>query len=142
MFVPVVPLFVEEPSDAEQAQATLTPGEVASFLAEQVRSLEQKISTVTSTLPADTSAVISGAEARVCITLSHVCDIVGALGQGVDYIEHMLRQQLYAAVGKQISSADFVAFNRFQNCKLFREDMQPLPFFLRRAALRSARWLG
>lgn len=35
--------------------------------------------------------------------------------------------QLYAAIGKEISSEDFAAFKRFHNRKLFREDAQVIP---------------
>lgn len=59
-----------------------------------------------------------GQDAHVCICSLHISDIVSGLVEGVNYIEHMLYQQLYAAVGKEVTSADFAAFNKFHNRKV------------------------
>lgn len=125
VFVPVVPLFIEVEGGG---QVTLEQSDVASFLSEQTRTLVEKSTAVGNTLPSDPTGVVCGQDAHVCICSLHISDIVSGLVEGVNYIEHMLYQQLYAAVGKEVTSADFAAFNKFHNRKLFREDVQPLPF--------------
>eukprot|EP00961_Rhodomonas_salina_P205053 2767986-Rhodomonas_salina.1 len=127
VFVPVLPLFVQDTDAAELGQLTFNPADVASFLDHTCQSLTSKVAGVQSRL-AEPGGIITEAEACICICVDHIIEVVSALTQSVDYIEHMLRLQLYAAVGNEITSADFAAFDRFHSRKLFIDDAQPLPF--------------
>uniref|UniRef100_A0A7S1KV23 Uncharacterized protein n=1 Tax=Alexandrium catenella TaxID=2925 RepID=A0A7S1KV23_ALECA len=46
----------------------------------------------------------------------------------VDYIESLLRKQLIAAIGKEVSPADFAEYMCFHNRKLFADGYAPVPF--------------
>mmetsp|Transcript_39995 Transcript_39995/g.94934 ORF Transcript_39995/g.94934 Transcript_39995/m.94934 type:complete len:941 (+) Transcript_39995:62-2884(+) len=138
VFVPVLPLFVQDTDAAELGQLTFNPADVASFLDHTCQSLTSKVAGVQSRL-AEPGGIITEAEACICICVDHIIEVVSALTQSVDYIEHMLRLQLYAAVGNEITSADFAAFDRFHSRKLFIDDAQPLPFSyaIRRSPMHS-----
>jgi hypothetical protein len=119
VFVPVLPFF-EKPAgaaiaDAEPAadgRAAATPvlpaADVNRFLAEQKRSLAECLATVAAAFPAPTVAkVASQDEASLIVTLLHASEVAEQWRQGMDYIEHMLRTQLVAAIGKEVGPKDF-----------------------------------
>lgn len=54
--------------------------------------------------------------------------VIQQLIDGFDFVEDMLRNQLLAAVGQEITPGDFAAYMRFHNRKLFRPEFEPQPF--------------
>jgi hypothetical protein len=46
----------------------------------------------------------------------------------VDFIEHMLRQQLISAIGKELTPKEFGEYMKFHNRKLFKPIYTPKPF--------------
>jgi hypothetical protein len=50
------------------------------------------------------------------------------LSEGLDAIEEMLRQQLIAAIGKEVGPVDFTNYMVYHNRKMFRPQYVPVPF--------------
>lgn len=143
LFNPVVPLF--EPREAvppaEQtscdalvpvatvgvSKALLSIGEVNSFLEEQKRSMTNKCTELAAIFPRD-EKIVTMAEAAIMLTVLHAKSISQYYSDGVDYIEDMLRKQLIAAIGKEVTPVDFANYMTFHNRKLFRDEFQPQPF--------------
>jgi len=97
---------------------------MAPFLAEELRSINEKFDQVKAVLPSD-GRLITFIAGRLVITLQHAMDLGEALLNGVDYVEDMLRKQLIAAIGKVLTPADFSNYMRFHNRKLFKEEYAP-----------------
>lgn len=55
------------------------------------------------------------------------CQVKRQYVQSINYIESMLRQQLIAAIGKQVTPDDFADYMRFHNNKLFNQEFKPKP---------------
>ena len=102
-------------------------GDVPAFLQEQQRSIQEKITDLAKTFPAD-NTLITIAEATIVLVSRHIIQISQSLLDGVNYIESMLRKQLFAAIGKEVSPVDFANYMRFHYRKLFRPAFQPRPF--------------
>jgi hypothetical protein len=51
-----------------------------------------------------------------------------SVAEGVDHIEAMLRKQLIAAIGKEVTPVDFNNYMHFHNMKLFKAQYQPKLF--------------
>eukprot|EP01032_Pedospumella_encystans_P018056 gene18056-20567_t len=136
IFNPVVPLFEEGPK-SEQAlvvgedssahpSVALPQPVVNQLVQEQRRSLAAKCTQVASLFSAttETSAhkgLFHSSEATLMVVMLHLQDYHGLYRQGVDFIEHMIRQQLIAAVGKELTARDFAQYMTFHNRKVFKE---------------------
>jgi hypothetical protein len=113
----------------ETSLVTLKSSDVNAFLIEQLRSLKERVEALTGTFPsADTGKVISAAEVQIMVCLRHIQDLSQYLSDGVDCIEDMLRKQLISAIGRELTSADFSAYAKYHNRKLFRGEFEPRPF--------------
>lgn len=125
VFVPVVPLF-EEPRGGE-AQGVIPVAYANTFLAEQRRSLAERCAELARVFPRD-SSVITAVEASLLVTLAHAADVCLQYNDGVELLESMLRKQLVAAIGKDLTPADFTAYMDFHHRKLFKPEYRPQPF--------------
>src|SRR5690606_15143502 len=65
---------------------------------------------------------------QLLVILLHSKLIGEAHSQSVDYIEDMLYKQLVAAIGKEVTTADFTNYANFHNNKLFRPEFRPRAF--------------
>lgn len=103
---------------------------VNSLLREEQRVLHDKFSAMDTTFPpaSNTTTLISAAEGRLLVSLLHTQQICQQHVDAVDYIEDLLRQQLVAAIGKEVKPSDFAGYMRFHNNKLFQERYRPKPF--------------
>lgn len=129
VFVPVVPVF-EEPraGDAGQGAGGVLPSSnLNTFLAEERRSLFEKCRALGAAFPKDGS-VITAVEACLLVTLRHAQQVCRQFANGVDYIEDMLRKQLVAAIGKEVTPADFGSYMDFHHRKLVASPFRPQPF--------------
>lgn len=145
VFVPVLPLF-EERSQAALAGADegasnalvpaaplpasdvlMTRSDLNRFLDEQKRSLTEKCAAMAKVFP-DGGALVTVAEANLLVTVLHAKDITGHYFDGVNYIEAMLRKQIIAAIGKEVTPVDFANYMVFHGRKVFREEYQPRAF--------------
>lgn len=130
VFVPTVPLFEGE----RQRGATPAPGEgvlplafADAFLAEERRSLDEKFAELARAFPRNES-VITFYDASLMVGVLHIRNICQHHANGVQYIEEMLRKQLIAAIGKELTPADFSAYMDFHCRKLLRPQYRPQPF--------------
>lgn len=123
VLVPVLPLFEEASGDASVLPASLA----IAFLAEEQRSLAETCRGLGAVFPRDGS-IITAVEAALLVTLQHVGLVCTQLDESVAYVEHMLHMQLVAAIGKEVTAADFTAYMEFHQRKLFAPPYRPQPF--------------
>eukprot|EP00475_Leptophrys_vorax_P007974 TRINITY_DN15106_c0_g1_i1.p1 TRINITY_DN15106_c0_g1~~TRINITY_DN15106_c0_g1_i1.p1 ORF type:complete len:946 (+),score=278.82 TRINITY_DN15106_c0_g1_i1:56-2893(+) len=149
LFVPVIPLFVEDNNSSDNNLPKITTGdekapaevgesstskgihfkpqEFSVFLNEQVRSIVTKREEVDKVFPLN-EGVINSVEANIIIILSHSSQISQEFYDGVEYIESMLRQQLMSALGKEIRQEEFDEFMDFHYRKFFLPQYEPKQF--------------
>eukprot|EP00927_Polykrikos_kofoidii_P042043 TRINITY_DN35910_c1_g2_i1.p1 TRINITY_DN35910_c1_g2~~TRINITY_DN35910_c1_g2_i1.p1 ORF type:complete len:1030 (-),score=152.33 TRINITY_DN35910_c1_g2_i1:159-3248(-) len=113
------------------SRTLLSVADANKLLEEERRALGQHCKESVKEFPAHESAVI------LAVVLHHTELVACQLRRSLNHIESMLHRQLEAAIGKQVSPANFDAYMRFHYRKLFLEDFQPLPFSY--AVRRSAR---
>ncbi len=123
VFVPVLPLFDENAS----AEGVLPGAYAGAFLEEERRSLAEKCRALASAFPRD-GTVITAVEAGLLLTVRHMGEVCRAYAGAVGYIEGMLRSQLVAAIGKEVTPADFTAYMEFHHRKLMAPPYRPRPF--------------
>ncbi len=124
VFVPVVPLLEGRTSGAEG----VLPATFASvFLAEERRSLAEKCRALSAAFPSDGS-LVTAVEAGLLVTLLHAGEVCEQFSLAVDHLEDLLRQQLIAAIGKEVTPNDFNAYMEFHHRKLFKPEYRPQPF--------------
>ncbi|CAM9214091.1 unnamed protein product [Chrysoparadoxa australica] len=136
VFVPVVPLFEEGGSTPDTRTAPmLSLSDVAAMMQEQERGLGEKLSELRKTF-GSAAGLITIHEASLCLLLQHTRTIAVALRDGVDFVEDMLRKQVVAAIGKEVTAQDVAEYMRFHNRKLFAPGVMPRPwhFDVRRGA--------
>ena len=131
IFVPAVPLFEGERHARGGAPAAgegvLPLAFAEAFLAEERRSLDEKHRGLARVFPRNDS-VITVVEADLLVTLLHVRQICQHYANGVQSIEEMLRKQLIAAIGKELTPVDFTAYMDFHCRKLLKPQYRPQPF--------------
>ena len=122
IFVPVLPLFEARHDGGEQALDFAN-----AFLAEQQRSLASKCRDLAKVFPSGDS-VITAVEASLLVILLHARRLCQSYADGIGYVEDMLREQLIAAIGKELTPADFAGYMDFHHKKLMRPEYGPRPF--------------
>lgn len=132
VFVPVVPLFEGERiaidgGEPPKGEGTLPLAFADAFLHEERRSLDEKLRSLAKVFPRNDS-VITVVEAGLQVTLLHIFRVCQHYANGVQYVEEMLRRQLIAAIGKELTPADFSAYMDFHCRKLLKPEYRPLPF--------------
>lgn len=130
-------LAVRLPADLREDGPLMGVVDTNCFLGEEVRHLREVRAEVGRALPENTSA--SASEARLAITLSHCEHVCGQWAEAMDYIEGLLRQQVIAAIGKEVTPADFKEYMEFHNRRLFAPAFLPRPFSfaVRRSGVHS-----
>jgi hypothetical protein len=123
IFIPVLPLF----DGSASADGVVPVGFIPSFLAEQQKSLAAKCGELGRVFPRDAS-VITVTEASLLVIVMHAADLCQQFFNGVEYVEAMLRKQLIAAIGKEITAVDFSHYMDFHHRKLLRPGARPQPF--------------
>eukprot|EP01062_Namystynia_karyoxenos_P084369 TRINITY_DN990_c0_g1_i3.p1 TRINITY_DN990_c0_g1~~TRINITY_DN990_c0_g1_i3.p1 ORF type:complete len:927 (+),score=309.94 TRINITY_DN990_c0_g1_i3:91-2871(+) len=99
------------------------------FLAEQQRSLGAKAEELAKVLPAaEAGELISAPWGSLVVALDHAGALCGSHGGAVGAIESMLRNQLIAAIGREIGPSDFAEYMDFHNRQLFRPCYRPRGF--------------
>ncbi|CAJ1338042.1 unnamed protein product [Effrenium voratum] len=144
IFVPTLPIMVsgnttDEPagdhagtlallsaSSEMQGSLVLCVSDGNRLLGEELRSLEEQKANLAEVFPLE--GLYTRAEAAMHVTLMHCSAVSEGWGELVEYVEGMLRKQLVAAIGKEVSPALFAAYMRFHYRKLFREEFQPSQF--------------
>ena len=100
---------------------------LAPFLSEESRSITEKFKELTTAFPTN-EKLVTVAEAKLLVLALHIESTCRNFAEGVDYIEDMLRKQLIAAIGREVTTTDFTNYQRFHNRKLFKQEYQPRPF--------------
>ena len=162
IFNPIMPLFAE-PGDvpvpsagtvsttnhvmdgrdgtqmAPPRSVALPPPVTDELLNEQRRSLTNKCNAVAALFASNFNGIYGPDEAKLMVVLAHLAQVAQFYREGVDFIEHMIRSQLVAAVGKELTARDFAQYMTFHNRKVFKEAFQPKPFSyaVRRSPLHS-----
>lgn len=72
--------------------------------------------------------LISSIPARIMVILLHTKELCQQWLDSIDYVEDMIRKQLIAAIGKEVTPKDFGEYMIYHNRKLFREAFRPRAF--------------
>jgi len=64
--------------------------------------------------------LVTMAEASVVVAALHMQRVLGQCAEAADYLEHLLRAQLVAAVGRVVTPDDFGQYMAFHYRRLFR----------------------
>ena len=130
-------VLVEAVREEAQSNVQLTVQDSNRLLQEEVRSLKGKQTDLAEAFPEE--GLATRAEAFAVVTLQHVARVCSSWADAVGYVEDMLRKQLAAAIGKEVSPGDFAAYMRFHYRKLFHEAFLPKPlcFSVRRSDTHS-----
>jgi hypothetical protein len=118
---------ISSSSSSSPHASKIPPVFINSFLAEQARTLEEKRKEIAKTFPSS-NQLITATEANVIVILSHLNKANEYYVAGVEYIEDMLHKQLVAAIGKEVTPADFSNYLTFHNRKIFNKQYQPQAF--------------
>ena len=149
LFIPVFPLFEERTEEEPVTSTALTTVSsptanlddqtVTAILGEGERALEAKLAKVEKAYPDPAKGFISHAEGKLLLTTRYIGRIAVTLQHSLEYIEHLLHQQLVKAIGKELQPADMSEYMKFHNRRLFSAQYQPVPFSysVRRTATHS-----
>mmetsp|Transcript_652 Transcript_652/g.1139 ORF Transcript_652/g.1139 Transcript_652/m.1139 type:complete len:988 (+) Transcript_652:115-3078(+) len=120
-------------STASGASVDMTGDDCIKLLNEHVRSLEEKVQNLQRGFPSSqTTSVISGAEAKIVVLCGHLGELTGQYERAVDYIEYMLEQQLFAAIGKRVTTNDLEDFVRYHNARFLQPPPKPFCYAIGR----------
>ena len=130
IFVPVLPLFQEGPNHNDTNLGPDLPApDIDKLLQEQCTTMDSALSMVTERFQQiSDKSIASALEARAILLSKHINSLAVAARNALSYVEDMLRSQLVAAIGKEISARDFDGFIVSYYHKLFREDVVAEPF--------------
>jgi len=105
----------------------LSQGDLDKFLQEQIRTLEDADQLAKRQF--DGTGIVSHVEASLVVLSIHGDKLAEQYQLAVEYIEHMLKQQLIAAIGKEMKTSDLDEFMSFHyQHKLYGENYAPTPF--------------
>jgi len=145
IFLPVVALFEEKASSEPQSEpssglvqlsyrqsadgpAVIMPvQDLNRFLDEQKRTIAEQFARVSQTLPHD-KELITAAEGNILSIMDHFSAIAESYSSSIEFIETMLRQQLVAAIGKEVNPTDFAEYMTYHYRKLFKDIYAPQQF--------------
>mmetsp|Transcript_30055 Transcript_30055/g.58984 ORF Transcript_30055/g.58984 Transcript_30055/m.58984 type:complete len:1069 (-) Transcript_30055:264-3470(-) len=105
----------------------LSSSNVNKFLAEELRGLTLCRDELARAL-SNRDAVATAIEGTLRATTQHLMAVGQQLMQALDFVEAMLRTQLIAAIGKEVTPTDFAEYVRFHGQRLFRDQFLPIPF--------------
>lgn len=122
-------LALATPSLGEGSSAMVRVGELNAILGEQRRSLAAQIGALGRTFPAPSmETLVSVDEAASILVLKHATAVGRSFVAGIEHVEGMLRNQLVAAIGKQLTPSDFTQYMRFHDARAYLPAYAPQPF--------------
>jgi len=112
------------------ASPVLRLGDISLLLRLQAQQMAAKWCELRQAFPPgdEPSALISAAEAVLCGAVQHLGEVCGQYAQGVGHLEEMLRRQLVAAFGKEVTPADFDKYMVYHDQRRYRPEFAPEPF--------------
>jgi hypothetical protein len=134
IFVPVLPFFegkkelglylLEKGVTDEGLIPTIYS---TSFLEEQLRSTRETFDALAKIYPIN-DKIITLVEAKILVIMCHLQRVGEAYSEAVNYVEIMLRKQLVAAIGTEVTPVDFANYLAFHNRKFFKSEYAPVLF--------------
>jgi hypothetical protein len=124
-------------AEAPHADAVLPGAVVNQLLQEHRRSLAAACASMNALfepLPGTAPALVQGPnfftaiEAKLLLVVAGLRELTVDYEQAVNFIEQMIRSQLVAAIGKEVTMRDFSQYMIFHHRKVFREEFMPRPF--------------
>jgi hypothetical protein len=111
---------------------SLPLGDIERFLDEHARALGEKQAELgrAFSAPGSVGKLLQADAAALCVALLQLKRVCQALSDAVQYVEELLRRQLVAAVGRELSALDFANYMRFHARKIFRAQYAPRAFSL------------
>ena len=114
------------------ASPVLRLGDISLLLRLQAQQMAAKWGELHETFPPGEgplgTALISAEEAVLCGAVQHLGEVCGQYAQGVAHLEEMLRRQLVAALGKEVTPADFDKYMVYHDQRRYRPEFAPEPF--------------
>ena len=108
---------------------SLGAADLDALVKEERRALSERLAALAESFPADVSTEpVSRVEARLIALTHHMAVTAQELETALNYIESLLRRQLVAAVGKEVTAADFTKYMAFHFKKVYRPEAAPEPF--------------
>ena len=112
--------------------ATIGAEDLSLVLQEHRRSLVDNLASLQKlfvpTIDPNSITLFSMAEARLSALFAHLQLSIQAFLQLIRFIEDLMRTQLTAALGRELSPIDLQLYMSFHHRKLFRSTFQPVPF--------------
>jgi len=117
------------PAPAASGSALLPLSDTPLLLAEHKRTLEAKRAALARVFPTrEQGELMSQVEAGLAVVLQHASSLAQAWADGIESIEGMLRRQLVAAIGREVTPLDFANYMRFHHHKIYRPAYEPRMF--------------
>eukprot|EP00971_Amphidinium_carterae_P256259 5087893-Amphidinium_carterae.1 len=114
-------------SGSPSGTALLSAIDLNQLLAEETRALQEKQAAIEATM-VGMSKLATATEAWIATAMMQASRVASQWFCAVEYVEAMLRKQVVAAIGKEVSPADFAEYMVFHNRKLFGKGFSPVPF--------------
>ncbi len=112
----------------EQPFSVVMPFEDLSAMLQQHRgTLRRKLADLEFAMPTS-EKLVTTLEVRLVILAAHTQALLQSWQDCVDYIEGILRDQLIAAIGKEVQPEDFAEYMRFHNRRVFLPEFAPRKF--------------
>ena len=118
IFVPIVALF--------EKGTVLSMDDLNEFLAQQVQTLQ--FATANAIDSYSEVDLFSPEQISLGISIRHLKSLPREMEQSLNYVEHLLKNQLFQAIGKHVTANDFDKFMQFHNQRFFGEEYVPKPF--------------
>ena len=115
----------EDGEDKEASSPILSFADTTRFLNEQVRTLEETELKIQQQYSDAETKLISAIEVNLCVICIHSKQLTNRYAESIQYIEFMLEQQLVAAIGKKVNSADLDKFVKYHNEKMLNPSPEP-----------------
>ena len=122
-----VGLNLEIISNSYENQVILPSSDIQRFLSYHKQTIASKIEDLVKVFK-DDEHLISPIEGIFCTIFSHICETTYSYLLSINFIENLLRDQLIAAIGKEVNPVDFNNYMIFHNRKLFKEEFEPQRF--------------
>lgn len=121
IFIPILPLM--------EKGSVLSIMDIGNILQEQSRTIENAFHNLARVYPAkEMMKLITISEASMVLVCKHMERLIEQYQNSVEYVEDMLKQQLIAAIGKEIHPNDFEQYMKYYYPKLYAPSFAPIPF--------------
>jgi hypothetical protein len=121
IFIPILPLM--------ENGSVLSITDIGNILQEQSRTIENAFHNLARVYPSkEVMKLITISEASMVLVCKHMERLIEQYQNSVEYVEDMLKQQLIAAIGKEIQPNDFEQYMKYYYPKLYAPNFAPVPF--------------